>query len=278
NKGKVTVLHPDKIGRRQRGATEACFLHVAGKRRGSRLPRLPGGEQLREKSAGTKILWYGKQSPTIESEDSTETRFKLNWQGVSLSFQTNIVGEYNIYNLSSVILYALHRGYEYPEIAKALTKIARVKRRQELKGFYKGCPFIDDFAHHPRAVQSTINAVRVSYPNKKLNVIFEPASATARSNLFQREFSESFKGADRIFIISSLRPSPLRRLKPMNWEQLKQDILQKGHEKVIVGNLLEEIFEFIEENARDGNLFLVLSNSSCLGFWTSDFVEKLDNA
>ncbi|MCY4645083.1 MAG: hypothetical protein OXB88_10735, partial [Bacteriovoracales bacterium] len=45
-KGKVTVLHPDKIGRRQRGATEACFLHVAGKRRGSRLPRLPGGEQL----------------------------------------------------------------------------------------------------------------------------------------------------------------------------------------------------------------------------------------
>ncbi|MCY4644905.1 MAG: hypothetical protein OXB88_09830, partial [Bacteriovoracales bacterium] len=37
NKGKVTVLHPDKIGRRQRGATEACFLHVAGKRRGSRL-------------------------------------------------------------------------------------------------------------------------------------------------------------------------------------------------------------------------------------------------
>ncbi|MCY4643140.1 MAG: hypothetical protein OXB88_00830, partial [Bacteriovoracales bacterium] len=46
NKGKVTALHPDKIGRRQRGATEACFLHVAGKRRGSRLPRLPGGEQL----------------------------------------------------------------------------------------------------------------------------------------------------------------------------------------------------------------------------------------
>ncbi|MCY4642988.1 MAG: hypothetical protein OXB88_00055, partial [Bacteriovoracales bacterium] len=43
NKGEVTVLHPDKIGRRQRGATEACFLHVAGKRRGSRLPRLPGG-------------------------------------------------------------------------------------------------------------------------------------------------------------------------------------------------------------------------------------------
>ncbi|MCY4643875.1 MAG: hypothetical protein OXB88_04600 [Bacteriovoracales bacterium] len=46
NKGKVTVLHPDKIGRRQRGAPEACFLHVAGERRGSRLPRLPGGEQL----------------------------------------------------------------------------------------------------------------------------------------------------------------------------------------------------------------------------------------
>ncbi|MCY4644886.1 MAG: hypothetical protein OXB88_09735 [Bacteriovoracales bacterium] len=48
NKGKVTVLHPDKIGRRQGEATEACFLHVARKRRGSRLPRLPGGEQLRK--------------------------------------------------------------------------------------------------------------------------------------------------------------------------------------------------------------------------------------
>ncbi|MCY4643381.1 MAG: hypothetical protein OXB88_02085, partial [Bacteriovoracales bacterium] len=52
--GKVTVLHPDKIGRRQRGATEACFLHVARKRRGSRLPRLPGGEQLRKNKISSK--------------------------------------------------------------------------------------------------------------------------------------------------------------------------------------------------------------------------------
>ncbi|MCY4644455.1 MAG: hypothetical protein OXB88_07535 [Bacteriovoracales bacterium] len=55
NKGKVTVLHPDKIGRRQRGATEACFLHVARKRQGSRLPRLPGGEQLHKKRDSTII-------------------------------------------------------------------------------------------------------------------------------------------------------------------------------------------------------------------------------
>ncbi|MCY4644082.1 MAG: hypothetical protein OXB88_05635, partial [Bacteriovoracales bacterium] len=56
NKGKVTVLHPDKIGRRQRGATEACFLHVAGKRRGSRLPRLPGDEQLRHIGKSTRVI------------------------------------------------------------------------------------------------------------------------------------------------------------------------------------------------------------------------------
>ncbi|MCY4644982.1 MAG: hypothetical protein OXB88_10220, partial [Bacteriovoracales bacterium] len=63
-KGKVTVLHPDKIGRRQRGATEACFLHVARKRRGSRLPRLPGGEQLRLRGL---VPWGPfRASPTLK--------------------------------------------------------------------------------------------------------------------------------------------------------------------------------------------------------------------
>ncbi|MCY4643130.1 MAG: hypothetical protein OXB88_00775, partial [Bacteriovoracales bacterium] len=62
NKGKVTVLHPDKIGRRQRGATEACFLHVAGKRRGSRLPRLPGGEQLQKLTEPFRIGPYSSSS------------------------------------------------------------------------------------------------------------------------------------------------------------------------------------------------------------------------
>ncbi|MCY4643778.1 MAG: hypothetical protein OXB88_04095, partial [Bacteriovoracales bacterium] len=76
NKGKVTVLHPDKIGRRQRGATEACFLHVAGKRRGSRLPRLPGGEQLPNKNL----------SPPDPSQGDNRTDFRQVMRFVGIFF------------------------------------------------------------------------------------------------------------------------------------------------------------------------------------------------
>ena len=224
-------------------------------------------------------IWYGGKWPQIMEETSGGTSFQLMWHDMLLSFHTNIVGKCNIDNLSAVILYALKEGFCYEKIKAAVSNLKQVKRRQELRGLYQGCPVIDDFAHHPRAVQLTINAVRARYPHKKINIIFEPASATARSSIFQKEFSESFQGANNILIIRPQKPATAKNFGSINWRQLKEDLLSQGQKgrEVVIGHDLEMILQFIEKNAKDDRPFLVLSNSTCLGLWGADFVEKLED-
>ena len=226
---------------------------------------------------GKDVIWYGRKYPLIVKESINETHFHLEWNNKNLFFQTNILGQHNIKNLSSAILYALYEGFSYKEIKDAVGSLQQVKRRQELRGYYRGCPVIDDFAHHPRAVQLTIDAMRVRYPHKKINVIFAPASATARSKVFQKEFSESFKGVEKILMLKSSRPTTVKYFGNIDWEQLQHDLSLKGFREVSIAYKLKTILQFIEKNSEGPSIFLVLSNGTCLGLWESALMEELEN-
>ena len=225
------------------------------------------------------LFWYGGQFPIIVDESSNECQFQLYWEGATLSFSTNLLGKKNIENLSAVILYALSEGLCCEKIRKAVKRLELPGRRQELKGFYRNCPVVDDFAHHPKAVHVTIEAVKTRYPNKKIMVVFEPASATARSDLFQEEFSKSFDGVDHILIICSSVPTSAIGLDDMNWERLCSDLKAEGDSNREVSTTIhqKDVLAFIDRHAHDGNLFLILSNSTCLGLWSSDFANKIES-
>ena len=48
---------------------------------------------------------------------------------------------------------------------------------------------VEDFAHHPTAVEGAIEALRAAYPNRKMTVCFEPRSNTAASARFRLSFN-----------------------------------------------------------------------------------------
>ena len=106
-------------------------------------------EAARELMGQRDVIWYGRQFPLITRETSEGTGFKLKWNGEHLSFQTNMVGKYNIDNISAVVLYALNEGFSYEKIRAGIKNLKQVKRRQELRGYYRGCPVIDDFCPPP---------------------------------------------------------------------------------------------------------------------------------
>ena len=119
------------------------------------------------------------------SETACGTKFKLSFQNEIFSFETNLIGRHNILNLSSMIIMALEMGYSKDEINCAIGNLKMVKRRQEHKGRINGAVVIDDFAHHPTAIEKTLDAISNHNKDKEIIAVFEPASSTARSNLFQ---------------------------------------------------------------------------------------------
>lgn len=233
----------------------------------------------KEYSSNDRQKWfvYGKDSKTGPHEVKTHENgsdFKVEWKGERIPFSSSVVGEHNVLNITSCILFLLSEGFEVARVQKAAKEIGMVKRRQEVRGKYKGMIVIDDFAHHPRAITVTMDAIRARFPKKKIITIFEPISATARSSIFQNEFRDSLATSDKVIIAKQDLATTALGGTDLDGEKLAREINGKGPPSVCV-KALPELREVIDEYAEDNAVLLILSNRTCLGLWESDFVQAL---
>lgn len=236
-------------------------------------------ELFNEFSDGDKLRFfkYGEKSetgPKILESGEFGTRFQLQFNKEILVYETNLIGRHNILNISAVILYALTEGFKNQEIKEAIKDLQMVKRRQEVRGLYKGAIVIDDFAHHPRAVELTLDGIITKYPKRKIHVIMEPNSATARSAIFQKEFTESLSRATSVIFTKPTRSTSVKNVGDLDIYKIIDTVKATGRNGSVAGDLTELMLE-IEKIAKPENLILVLSNGTCLGLWESEFVKKL---
>ncbi|MBH48630.1 MAG: hypothetical protein CME71_10720 [Halobacteriovorax sp.] len=221
------------------------------------------------------LYWqsYGdkdQRGPKILEVSDKGTVFEL--QGVR--YKSNVVGIHNILNLSSVILFALNEGFTKEQIDSAISDLKMVRRRQELRGYYQGTPVIDDFAHHPKAVELTLQGLKLSYPGRKLLVVMEANSATARSNIFQNEFEQALHHADEVLFAKPARPTSVSWAGNLDIEAMAKNLTAINKSSLVIENLQTLRME-IDKRLTDQSLLVVLSNGTCLGLWESDFVQAL---
>jgi UDP-N-acetylmuramate-alanine ligase len=150
-----------------------------------------------------------------------------------------------------------------------------VKRRQELRGKYNKSIVIDDFAHHPTSMELTIDCIREKYPNKKCFVVFEPVTSTARSNAFQKKFSQVFNHADYVLIANPQINTNAKQYNNLDYDQLAKDITSEGTEAKAVKEL-PELIKSIDQLSQEDSILLVCSNRTVLGLWKSEFVNKIE--
>lgn len=85
-----------------------------------------------------------------------------------------IVGQHNADNLLGAVAAASQMGMSAIVVQQALTTFPGLKRRMEYRGDYRGMQMLDDYAHHPTAVTTTLQAVRQQFPGRRIRVVFEP--------------------------------------------------------------------------------------------------------
>jgi UDP-N-acetylmuramate: L-alanyl-gamma-D-glutamyl-meso-diaminopimelate ligase len=129
------------------------------------------------------------------------TRFRVFLDGREwASFETPLIGTFNVLNSLAVIVAASAWGIERAAIAEALATFKSVSRRCEIRGEVNGITVIDDFAHHPTAVRETLSALRVKYRGRRLVAVFEPRSWSSRLAVFQDEYVKAFAAADYVIV------------------------------------------------------------------------------
>lgn len=229
------------------------------------------------KNSSQKWFLYGDKSDIGPHDVKTfenGSSFIVKWNEESIPFTTTVVGQHNVLNLTSCVMFLLSEGFKIPDIQKAISELEMVKRRQEYRGSYKGMAVIDDFAHHPRAITVTMDAIRARYKDKKIITVFEPISATARSAIFQNEFRDSLAASDKVILAAVTIPTTAINQKDLDVDKMTAEINQKGTQAVRVEKL-EDLRRAIDEFAEPNSVLLVLSNRTCLGLWESSFVQEL---
>ncbi|MBI2522156.1 MAG: hypothetical protein HYV97_17185 [Bdellovibrio sp.] len=230
------------------------------------------------KECGGNWILYGDNKecgPYIDQLTPEGSRFHLRYKGRDYNFNTNLVGRHNVLNLAAGLLYALAQGISGEVLNHALSDLKMVKRRQEVRGLYKSSIVIDDFAHHPRAVEYTVESIKLQFPERKIWVVLDPASATARSDVFQKEFVDSLMKSDGIILAKPERASTVKGRGNLDCEKLVSDLKLRGKEAYLAKNV-GDILQHLDTLANSSTLFLILSNTTCLGLWESEFVQSLE--
>jgi len=99
-------------------------------------------------------------------------------------------GLMNVENAVAACGMALLSGVTKDEIRAALPGYTGVVRRFDVRFFGKKTIYIDDYAHHPRELEATIQSVRDLYPGKRVTGIFQPHLFTRT-----RDFAADFAAA-----------------------------------------------------------------------------------
>lgn len=172
-----------------------------------------------------------------------------------------IYGRHNIANALACIALGLELNWEISKIQESLQSFKGVKRRLELIGSPKSIKVLEDFAHHPTAVDATLSAVRERHPNAKIFAIFEPRSATSRRKIFQRAYVEAFEQADNIQIAKAYNQNSIDSENRFSSEDLVKDLKQKA-KRASYFEKVEEAIEQVKKEARAGDVVLIMSNGS----------------
>lgn len=188
-------------------------------------------------------------------------------------FRTSLVGEFSVRNCLAVIVATSFWGVSKEKIQEAFDTFKSVKRRMEVRGVENGITVIDDFAHHPTAVEETLKALRMKFPDNRLIAIFEPRTWSSRLAVFQEPYSKAFTHADYVVIAGVYNASKASELgKTLDVDELVSSIRNQGKPAFSYPDA-DTIIEKILPTLKSGDVVAIMSNG---GF--GNIHEKLLNA
>jgi UDP-N-acetylmuramate: L-alanyl-gamma-D-glutamyl-meso-diaminopimelate ligase len=114
-----------------------------------------------------------------------------------------LLGEHNRLNALAALAAVCRNGVAPGDAIEALSGFRNVRRRMELRGAAAGVTVYDDFAHHPTAIQATLEGLRASVGGARIIAVLEPRSNTMKLGIMKDALANSLREADAVFCYSA---------------------------------------------------------------------------
>jgi len=187
--------------------------------------------------------WYAKNI----SPDGSE--FEVYYQNKSQgTLNWNMIGLHNVNNALAAIAAANNVGVTPIEAIKALSSFSGLKRRMEVRGVVNDITIYDDFAHHPTAIETTLQGLRANVGDSRIIAILQFASNTMKSGVHSAQsIANALKAADTVMMLD-----------PEEWDL--KEVEQHLNQPTQVYNNVSEILDDLTQKLRPGDHVLIMSN------------------
>ncbi|HWQ89573.1 MAG TPA: UDP-N-acetylmuramate--L-alanine ligase [Desulfitobacteriaceae bacterium] len=168
----------------------------------------------------------------------------------------NVYGKHNIMNALAAMAFCREVGIPLPQIFSSLSHYTGTKRRFEHLGVRDGALIVDDYAHHPTEIRTTLEGARLSFPDRRIRAIFQPHTFS-RTEKFLQDFSCAFQSADEVVIadiFASARENDSQTVSSLTLTELIQ---KQGIKAVYIGTI-EAIKSYMAQTLAPEDLVLTL--------------------
>ena len=189
--------------------------------------------------------------------EGLKSRFHVHHLGVRLGeIVLNLPGIHNVYNALAAIVVGIELDIPFGVIKSALQTAEGVQRRLEIKGENKGVTVVDDYGHHPTEVKITLQAVRESWPDRRVVVVFQPHRYTRTQALFD-DFTRAFYQSD-LLVVLPIYAAGEKKIKGVEGHTLFEGIRSHGHREVVYMQDFETAVSHLKKVLTQSDILLTL--------------------
>ena len=162
-------------------------------------------ENIRNMEVKKEITYFGLNENNniraINIEYTKEgTKFDVLVNNVKYGhFELPIYGQHQLMDALAVISVCYHESIDQKEIDACFKTFSGAKRRFTETIIGENI-IIDDYAHHPNEIKSTINAIKQKYPDKLIVSIFQPHTFS-RTSEFAKDIATEMSKTDISYIM-----------------------------------------------------------------------------
>lgn len=203
-----------------------------------------------------KLITFGTKEGcnyrAVNIKDENEfASFDLAVGGENLGRVTlSVPGMHHVHNALAVIASAMYSGVSFEQCVKGIADFRGAGRRFEILDKINGITIADDYAHHPKELEVTLNtAMNMGY--NRVWAIFQPFTYSRTSILFD-EFVRVLKIPDKC-IMTEIMGS-----REVNTYDIYTSQLAEKIPGSVWFNTFEEVAQYAVDNAAEGDLVITL--------------------
>jgi UDP-N-acetylmuramate: L-alanyl-gamma-D-glutamyl-meso-diaminopimelate ligase len=195
---------------------------------------------------GSGALWSAAPVDGIEDFSRFEVRESGKPCGI---VDWPLMGAHNLENALAAIASARHAGVPVAASVAALREFRGIARRMQLRAEVQGIRVFDDFAHHPTAIETTLDGLRRRVGGDRIIAVLEARSNTMRMGVHRDALAPALARADEVWLYA---PPDL------GWDtsEIMRALASRGRTAPEIDRLAADL----ARSVRPGDVILIMSN------------------